>query len=423
MSAARTLGWPQVGLAAILDTRFGVTLNKAHQKADWARRPLTAEQIDYARHDTHYLVALRDLQAEALARRRPLGGSAGRVRATGATARRPGAGRSDPLAFWRVKGAYDLTPAQAAILHAVHAFREAEAARLDRPPFKVMDEAILLALAREAPGSLDDLRRVARMPPPHVQRYGRGLLQAVAFGQQATPLRPPVMSREPDEVRDRHDRLRAWRKQRAQARGVESDVILPKTTLRDLARRPPTTLTTSPTSPTSARGGARRTAPRSWPCWPPTPRRSDCAQRYGGSSLKGAYNGKFAAGAARVPMIAVHGVSMRYGSKVLFDDVTTTFSAGRRYGLTGPNGAGKSTFMKLLTGELQAQKGAVTRAAQARRAAPGPVRLRRVPRRRHRDHGQRPPVGGARGARPALRQGRHDRRGRHAPRRTRRHRR
>ncbi len=60
-------------------------------------------------------------------------------------------------------------------------------------------------------------------------------------------------------------------------------------------------------------------------------------------------------------MIAVHGVSMRYGSKVLFDDVTTTFSAGRRYGLTGPNGAGKSTFMKLLTGELQPQKGAVVR--------------------------------------------------------------
>ena len=46
-------------------------------------------------------------------------------------------------------------------------------------------------------------------------------------------------------------------------------------------------------------------------------------------------------------MIAVQGVSMRFGSKLLFDDVTTTFSAGRRYGLTGPNGAGKSTFMKL----------------------------------------------------------------------------
>jgi ATPase subunit of ABC transporter with duplicated ATPase domains len=60
-------------------------------------------------------------------------------------------------------------------------------------------------------------------------------------------------------------------------------------------------------------------------------------------------------------MIAVHGVSMRFGSKVLFDDVTTTFQAGRRYGLTGPNGAGKSTFMKLMTGDTQPQKGSVTR--------------------------------------------------------------
>jgi ATPase subunit of ABC transporter with duplicated ATPase domains len=60
-------------------------------------------------------------------------------------------------------------------------------------------------------------------------------------------------------------------------------------------------------------------------------------------------------------MISVSSVSMRYGSKVLFDDVTTTFAAGRRYGLTGPNGAGKSTFMKLLTGELEPQKGNVNR--------------------------------------------------------------
>jgi ATPase subunit of ABC transporter with duplicated ATPase domains len=60
-------------------------------------------------------------------------------------------------------------------------------------------------------------------------------------------------------------------------------------------------------------------------------------------------------------MISVSGVSMRFGSKILFEDVTTTFSAGRRYGLTGPNGAGKSTFMKLLTGEAQPQRGTVNR--------------------------------------------------------------
>ena len=66
MSAARTLGWPQVGLAAILDTHFGVTMNKKYQRADWKRRPLTPEQLDYARLDTHYLVALRDKQLQAL---------------------------------------------------------------------------------------------------------------------------------------------------------------------------------------------------------------------------------------------------------------------------------------------------------------------------------------------------------------------
>src|SRR6201997_3513126 len=60
-------------------------------------------------------------------------------------------------------------------------------------------------------------------------------------------------------------------------------------------------------------------------------------------------------------MISVSNVSMRYGAKILFDDVTITFTPGRRYGLTGPNGAGKSTFMKILSGELDAQKGTVVR--------------------------------------------------------------
>ena len=60
-------------------------------------------------------------------------------------------------------------------------------------------------------------------------------------------------------------------------------------------------------------------------------------------------------------MISVSNVSMRYGAKVLFDDVSTAFTDGKRYGLTGPNGAGKSTFMKILTGEMDPQKGTVVR--------------------------------------------------------------
>jgi ATPase subunit of ABC transporter with duplicated ATPase domains len=60
-------------------------------------------------------------------------------------------------------------------------------------------------------------------------------------------------------------------------------------------------------------------------------------------------------------MIAVENITMRFGSRILFEDVTTTFMAGRRYAISGPNGAGKSTFMKILTGEQEPTKGTVTR--------------------------------------------------------------
>src|SRR6516162_7077303 len=60
-------------------------------------------------------------------------------------------------------------------------------------------------------------------------------------------------------------------------------------------------------------------------------------------------------------MIAVNEVTMRFGSRILFEDVTTTFMAGRRYAISGPNGAGKSTFMKILTGEQDPTQGYITR--------------------------------------------------------------
>ena len=65
-------------------------------------------------------------------------------------------------------------------------------------------------------------------------------------------------------------------------------------------------------------------------------------------------------------MLTVSGVSKTYGGKRLFEDVTTTFDPGHRYGLTGANGAGKSTFMKILAGELEPDHGDVTRPARSR---------------------------------------------------------
>ena len=59
--------------------------------------------------------------------------------------------------------------------------------------------------------------------------------------------------------------------------------------------------------------------------------------------------------------LSVNNVSMRFGARILFEDVNTTFISGRRYAITGPNGAGKSTLMKIMTGEIDSEKGSVTR--------------------------------------------------------------
>jgi ATPase subunit of ABC transporter with duplicated ATPase domains len=59
--------------------------------------------------------------------------------------------------------------------------------------------------------------------------------------------------------------------------------------------------------------------------------------------------------------LSLNNLSMRFGALVLFEDVSTTFISGRRYAITGPNGAGKSTLMKILTGEIEPEKGSVTR--------------------------------------------------------------
>src|SRR3982074_3047603 len=59
--------------------------------------------------------------------------------------------------------------------------------------------------------------------------------------------------------------------------------------------------------------------------------------------------------------LSLNNISMRFGARILFEDVNTTFISGRRYAITGPNGAGKSTLMKILTGEIEPEKGSITR--------------------------------------------------------------
>ena len=65
-------------------------------------------------------------------------------------------------------------------------------------------------------------------------------------------------------------------------------------------------------------------------------------------------------------MINVNNVSLRFGSQKLFDDVNLTFTPGNCYGVIGANGAGKSTFLRILSGDVEADTGEISIAPNAR---------------------------------------------------------
>ncbi|MBL8044972.1 MAG: HRDC domain-containing protein [Anaerolineales bacterium] len=240
MVAARSLGWPQTGLASLLELHFGVKMNKKHQRANWGRRPLTPDLLDYARMDTHYLFALRALLEKELR-------AAGRWEETQEEFARLAkfkweAVPVDPHAFWRVSRSRDLSGQQAAVLQELWQYREKMAERADVPPFKMMGDETLLALAKKLPQTAEELRGVHGMTEGQIRRHGDQVLNAVHRGLKASPVKPPKPKLEPEPVRERFERLRVWRKEKAKTRGVESDVILPKEAMWEMARRAPRTL-------------------------------------------------------------------------------------------------------------------------------------------------------------------------------------
>lgn len=236
MVAARILGYPRWGLADLLREAFGVELDKRFQRHDWAARPIAPLALVYAAADTHYLYPLRlklGAELQAAGREREAAEEFARIAAAP-----PAEHAFDGEDFWRVRGAHDLDPAQRPVLRELHRLRDAEAQRLNRPPFKVMPDSVLIAIARAAPRTQAELEALPGVPPAIARRYGRLILAAVRRGLKQPPL---VLERRPrDEAREaRYEALRAWRNARAAERGVEGDVVIPNSVLRALAAAAP----------------------------------------------------------------------------------------------------------------------------------------------------------------------------------------
>ena len=240
MAAARILGRPAVGLGSLLEAEYGIQVNKRFQRADWGQRPLPPELMAYARLDTHYLLSLRNRLRDELAAngRLPLAEEDFQRMARFYSSGMPDEPETIE-SFWRISGAQDLTPQQAAILQALASYREERARAADLPPFKILNNQVLLAIAQSGPRTPADLKNLDVLTPRQLNRFGDGLLQAVEKGLRAVPVRRPAGKRPDERFLNRLEALRNWRKQAAQAMGVESDVVLPRDLLYALAERNP----------------------------------------------------------------------------------------------------------------------------------------------------------------------------------------
>lgn len=148
MIASRLCGSDQLGLAALVEKHFGVKLSKSSQKANWARRPLPPEMIEYAMNDTRYLLPLAErIEAELhqLGRWDWFVESRDRMVASSREVK-----ERDEQTVWRISGAARLSPRAQSVLRVLWFWRDSEARRWNRPPFHVMSNDDLLRMSENA---------------------------------------------------------------------------------------------------------------------------------------------------------------------------------------------------------------------------------------------------------------------------------
>jgi ribonuclease D len=237
MQAARILGYDRVGLDSILEEKLGIKLDKKYQKADWGDRPLSREMLNYARLDTHHLLALRDsLQTELLARGRWELAQEEFTRIAHWNGN--GNGKAEIAPWQRVKGAQKFTDRQLTILQQLCSWRETQAKQMDRPPFKVIDDKRLIAITQTLPETHKDLATLG-MTTRQIHLFGSDILHAVGRGKLKPMVSRPHSMRPNQAFLDRLNVLSEWRKKTGLKIGVESDIILPRNWMQHVAEKNP----------------------------------------------------------------------------------------------------------------------------------------------------------------------------------------
>lgn len=240
MVACQFLGEEKVGLADVLGKYFGVALDKQFQRADWSIRPLPAGMIVYAAEDTRHLHKLRELLEGKLAEK-------GRLEwvAEEFALLEQGRFREQEGPLWlRFKGANQLDRRQLATLDQLLIWRDGEAKRKDRPPFKVIGNDILFALAKHMPQTAEAIKAIEGLPGWVAERFGKLVLPLIATAQEIPAEQLPSFPRGERRERDpqadkRLTLLKGWRQQKAAELAIDAGIVINNALLEELARRVP----------------------------------------------------------------------------------------------------------------------------------------------------------------------------------------
>lgn len=221
---ARFLGIQATGLAALVEARIGVKIDKGLQGHDWARRPLGERELAYLASDVRHLLALDEslwADAERLGIESEIEVECAYKLKCALAPPRHGA-----PAPARVKGYADLERAARAVFRELWAERERLAELADRPSHRIAPAGLLLALARAQPGTLAELRRIAGSKlsgEPH------DWLAAVKRGRSSdAPIEEKPRADRLGPLRRRLDgALSRWRRGEAASRGIDQQVVMP----------------------------------------------------------------------------------------------------------------------------------------------------------------------------------------------------
>lgn len=230
--AARLCGERPFGLAALVERHCGVVLCKSSQKADWSQRPLPAKMQAYAIDDVRYLGRLADIFIRELTRRKRLAWfeqSCATLRSD--VLKRPDRDRDDA---WRINGCGRLKPAGLALLRELWLWRDCAASERDVPPFKVLNNQQMLALATE----FEEHGR-ADHPPRWRSPWREGFRAAVERVRKSDPGQWPQQPRHKrrhitEAQKSRIEKLCTLRDRKAEALGLEASLLGSRSTLEEV---------------------------------------------------------------------------------------------------------------------------------------------------------------------------------------------